>query len=132
MNETTPTRPRWMTAMAALCALSVVFLVYRDLAIPAVREVEVWLGYELRGRAALLTAPLHWAIPALGAWAYWTRQRWIPLATALYLHCVALSHLIWSETSANGRGWAIGLVQAALFTALAIPFWRAHRAARAR
>jgi hypothetical protein len=132
MNEAARPRPHWMTAMAALCALGVAFLVYRDLAIPAVRDVEVWLGFELRGRAALLTAPLHWAILAVGAWAHWTRQRWIPLATALYLHYVALSHLVWSETSANGRGWAIGLAQAAFFSALAIPFWRKHRSERAR
>jgi hypothetical protein len=132
MKDTTAKRPHWMTAMAGLCALSAAFLIYRDLAIPAVRDVEVWLGFELRGRAALLTAPLHWAIPAAGAWAFWTRKRWIPLATALYLHYVALSHLIWSEASPNGRGWAMGLLQAAFFSALAIPFWRAHRAARAR
>jgi len=132
MNGTTAARPPWMTAMAALCALGVAFLVYRDVAIPAVRDVEVWLGFELRGRAALLTAPLHWALLALGAWAYFTQQRWIALATALYLHYVALSHLVWSEASPNGRGWQIGLVQAAFFSALAIPFWRAHRAARAR
>jgi len=132
MNEATPRRPRWMTAMAAVCAFNVVFLVYRDLAIPAVRDVEVWLGYELRGRAALLTAPIHWGIFTMGAWAYWTRQRWIPLATALYLHYVSLSHLIWSESSPNGRGWAVGLLQAAFFSALAIPFWRRHRAECAR
>jgi hypothetical protein len=125
-------RPGWMTAMAAFCALGTAFLVYRDLAIPAVREVEVWLGFELRGRAALLSAPLHWAILALGAWAFWTQQRWVALATALYLHYVALSHAIWSVASPSGRGLPVGLLQAALFSALAIPFWRAHRAARAR
>ena len=121
-----------MTAMAALCAFGCAFLVYRDFAIPEVRDVEVWLGFELRGRAALLSAPLHWAILGVGAWAYWTQQRWIALATALYLHYVALSHGIWSEVSANGRGWRIGLAQAALFSALAIPFWVKHRRGRAR
>lgn len=125
-------RPRWMTALAALCALGAVFLATRDLAIPEVRDVEVWLGFELRGRAALLSAPLHWAILGIGAWAYWTQQRWIPLATALYLHYVALSHLIWSEASPHGRGWKMGLLQAALFSALAIPFWRARPRARPR
>jgi hypothetical protein len=119
-----------MTAMAVLCAFGTAFLIYRDLTQPEVRDVEVWLGFELRGRAALLTAPLHWAILAAGAWAYFTQQRWIALATALYLHYVALSHLIWSETSDNGRGWPAGLLQAAAFSALAIPFWRAHRRQR--
>ena len=117
--------------MAALCALGTAFLAYRDLTLPAVRDVEVWLGFELRGRAALLTAPLHWAILGVGAWAYWTEQRWIARATAIYLHYVALSHLIWSEASPIGRGWRIGLAQAAGFSALAIPFWWKHRAERA-
>lgn len=118
--------------MAALCALGTGFLIYRDLAIPEVRGVEVWLGFELRGRAALASAPLHWAILGAGAWAYWTARRWIPLATALYLHYVALSHLIWNQVGSRGRGWPLGLAEAALFSALAIPFWRAHRAARSR
>ena len=125
-------RPLWMTAMSALCAFGALFLIYRDFAIPAVRDVEVWFGVELRGTAALATAPLHWAILTVGAWAHWTQQRWIALATAVYLHYVAFSHLVWSEASPHGRGWAMGLLQAALFSALAIPFWRAHRAARAR
>jgi hypothetical protein len=121
-----------MTAMAALCAGGALFLVWRDLTLPEVRDVEVWLGFELHGRAAFLTAPLHWAILGVGAWAYWTQQRWIALATALYLHYVALSHLVWSEQSPHGRGWLAGLAQAAAFSALAIPFWLRHRAARAR
>jgi hypothetical protein len=118
--------------MAALCAFGTLFLIYRDVAIPEVRDVEVWFGVELRGPAALATAPLHWAILAVGAWAYWTQRSWIALATTVYLHYVALSHLIWSEASPNGRGWPMGVLQAAFFSALALPFWRAHRAARAR
>jgi len=125
-------RPHWMTGMAALCALGTGWLIFRDLTLPEVRNVEVWLGFELHGRAALLTAPLHWAILATGAWAYFTQRRWIALATALYLHYVALSHLIWSEASDNGRGWPTGLLQAAAFSALAIPFWWKHRTRAAR
>ena len=122
----------WMRGMAAFCAIACVFLVYRDLMVPEVRDVEVWLGFELRGRAALLSAPLHWAILALGAWAYWTKQRWIALATALYLFYVAVSHLIWSEASPNGRGWPMGLLQAAGFTALGALFLFADRRGRPR
>jgi hypothetical protein len=122
----------WMRGMAAFCAISCAFLVYRDLMVPEVREVEVWLGFELHGRAALLSAPLHWAILALGAWAYWTKQRWIALATAFYLFYVAGSHLIWSEASPNGRGWPMGLLQAAGFATLGALFLFAHRRSRSR
>jgi hypothetical protein len=119
---------RWSLSLALLCTAGALFLVWRDLTIAEVRDVEVWLGFELRGRAALLTAPLHWALLAFGGCAWATRQPWIPRATALYLHYVALSHLVWSEQSPNGRGWPAGLLQATLFSALALPFWRLHRA----
>lgn len=127
MTDASSPRPHLLTALATLCALSVVFLVYRDLALPEVRDTEVWLGFELHGRAAQLTAPLHWALLALGAWAFWTQQRWITLAAALYLFYVALSHLIWSEASANGRGWPVGLAQATGFSALGAAFLHAAR-----
>ena len=53
--------------MALFCAGTVVILVVRDLALPEVRDTEVWFGLELRGPLARATAPLHWAIFALGA-----------------------------------------------------------------
>ena len=109
-----------MTALAGYCLVTVVFLVLRDLFHPEAREVEVWLGFELRGRAALLTAPLHWAIFALGAWAFWTRRPWIVPAAAGYAFYVAFSHLVWSEVSPHGNGWRMGLLQAA---ALSVPGW---------
>jgi drug/metabolite transporter (DMT)-like permease len=124
-------RPLWMTGMALFCAGTVLFLLWYDLATDS-RDVEVWLGFELRGRAARLTAPLHWAIFAAGAWAFWTRQRWIALATALYIAYVAVSHLIWSEVSPNGNGWPIGLLQMLGIGVFAIPFWIHHRRSRAR
>jgi hypothetical protein len=125
-------RPRWMTAMALLCAGTVLFLVPRDLFFPATRDVEVWFGFELRGTAALLTAPLHWLIFAAGAWGFWTQRPWIVPAAAAYAFYVALSHLVWSEASPNGRGWLVGLAQTA---ALSIPGWlllHAHRSRRVR
>ena len=109
-------RPLWMTALAVFCLLTVVFLVPRDLFFPETRDVEVWLGFELRGRAARLTAPLHWAIFAVGAWGFWRAKPWIVPAAAAYVFYVAVSHVIWSEASPNGRGWPMGLVQAALIS----------------
>lgn len=111
-----PTRqqPGWMTIGAALCAATVVVSVFRDLFLPASREVEVWLGLEFTGWIAYATAPLHWAIFAVGAWAFWTGRPWIVPAAAGYLFYAAFSHLVWSEASPHGRGWPIGLVQAAV------------------
>jgi len=105
-------RTRAETGLALLCAATVVFLAARDLLLPETGDVEVWLGFELRGTAALLSAPLHWALFALGAWAFWRARPWIWPAAAAYVFYVAASHLIWSEASPNGRGWPMGLLQA--------------------
>ena len=106
MNTETPpaSRPSWMTALAIACLATVVLLVSRDLFVARTRDVEVWLGFEVRGTAALLTAPLHWAVFGIGAWGFWHRRRWILPSAAAYAFYVAFSHLVWSEASPNGRG----------------------------
>jgi hypothetical protein len=116
-----------MTALAAFCLLSVLFLVPRDLFVAHTRDVEVWFGFELHGAAARLSAPLHWAIFAVGAWGFWRARPWIVPAAAGYCFYVAASHLVWSEASPNGQGWPMGVAQAAV---LSLPGWlllRAHR-----
>jgi hypothetical protein len=120
------------TALAVFCVVTVLFLVSRDLFLPHVRDVEVWFGFELRGVAARLTAPLHWAIFAFGAWAAWRARPWALPAAAGYAFLVAASHLVWSEASPNGGGWPTGLLHA---TALSLPGFvllAAHRRSRLR
>jgi hypothetical protein len=129
----TPPRPWWMTGLALFCVVTVLFLVPRDLFFAETRDVEVWLGFEVRGTPALLTAPIHWSIFLIGAWGFWTQRSWILPAAAGYAFYVALSHLVWSEASPNGRGWPIGLVQA---MALSVPgfllLWGHRTTARSR
>lgn len=123
-------RPRAARArklLALFCAATVIFLAARDLLLPEIRDVEVWLGFELHGRAALLTAPLHWAIFAFGAFAFWRAKPWIWPAAAGYVLYVAVSHLIWSEASPNGRGWPAGLAQAAALSLIAVLLLRLRR-----
>lgn len=134
MNPPNPpaSRPRWMTAMSLFCLATLLFLIPRDLFHPPTRDVEVWLGFELRGAAALLTAPLHWLIFAVGAWAFWTGKRWIVPAAAAYAFYVAFSHLVWSEVSPNGNGWLVGLAQAIALSIPGLLLLRAHRARRDR
>src|SRR5512134_106359 len=122
------TRPPWMTALAVFCAGTVLFLVPRDLFFAETRDVEVWFGFELRGRAALLTAPLHWAIFAIGAWGFWRTRPWIVPCAAAYVFYVALSHLVWSEASPHGNGWRIGLLQAAAISIPGVLLLRAQHA----
>ena len=121
-------RTRAETTLALCCAATVVFLAARDLLLPEIRDVEVWGGFEVRGRAAQLTAPLHWAVFAFGAWAFWRAKPWIWTAAAAYMFYVAVSHLVWSEASPNGRGWPMGLLQAAGFSLLGVWLSRLRRA----
>ena len=122
-------RPWWARCATAFCAATVVFLMVRDLAIPEARNTEVWFGFELTGRAAQLTAPLHWAIFALGAWGFWRMRPWIWPWASVYAFGIAASHLVWNLTSPHGGGWRTGLVQAALFSlpALALLYARPAR-----
>ena len=116
-----------MTALALFCLGSVLFLVVRDFTLPHVREVEVWFGFEVRGALALFTAPLHWAIFLIGAWGFWFQRPWILPAAAAYEFYIAVSHLIWNQTSPNGLGWTAGIAEALAFS---VPAWlllRAHR-----
>ena len=101
--------------MAIFCAVTLLFLVYRDLALPEVARVEVWLGIEVHGVWARWSAPLHWAIFAGAALAFWRAWRPIwPLAIG-YSAYVAASHLIWNLTSPAGGGLLAGLLQTLLF-----------------
>ena len=124
----TPPRSRLETALALFCFATVAFLVPRDLFDPSARDVEVWGGLELHGRAAQATAPLHWALFATGGWAFFTRRPWIWRAAAAYAFYVALSHLVWSEASPNGHGLRAGVAQ---MLALSLPgLWLLREARR--
>ncbi len=127
LATTEPDRPRWMTVLAALCLATVVISVARDLFWPDSRWVEVWFGFELRGWPALLTAPIHWAIFAVGALAFWRGQAWVVPCAAAYLFYAAFSHLVWSEASPHGRGWPIGLLQALAISSAGYALWRRSR-----
>jgi hypothetical protein len=83
---------------------------------PEVRAVEVWFGYEVRGWLALATAPLHYAIFAAGAYAFWQGHGWAWSWAAGYAFYVALSHLAWNVTSDNGDGLEAGIIQLVLFS----------------
>ena len=127
VQQETPPRPWWMTALAVFCLATVAFLVPRDLFYPETRDVEVWFGFELRGAAALATAPIHWAIFLVGAWGFWFQRPWILPWAAGYAFYIAFCHAVWSEASPNGQGWAMGLLQALAFSIPGFLLLHAHR-----
>lgn len=127
MADSASPRPWWMTLLAGVSLLTLLVAVTSDLFFPGARSTEVWFGFEITGPLALLTAPIHWIIFGVGAWALWTQQPWALSAFAGYLFYSALSHLVWSEASAHGRGWPIGLLQAVAISAIALLVLRARR-----
>jgi hypothetical protein len=134
MSEPTTEETRrvtlWMRALAAVCLVTLVAGVVRDLFVADSRAVEVWLGFEVRGWPALATAPLHWALFGLATWAFWTGRPWVVPWAAAYLFYAAVSHLVWSEASPSGRGWPIGLAQAVGIAAAGGLLLRMHRRRR--
>ena len=114
-----------MTTAAVFCTAVLLITVPSDLFVADARNVEVWLGFELRGPLALLTSPIHWAIFATGAWAFWNGQRWIVPWAVAYVLYVAVAHLVWSVASPHGRGWPIGLLQALAIATVALLLHRA-------
>jgi len=116
-----------MTALALFCAASVVFLLLRDLFVAHPRDVEVWFGFELRGSAAQMTAPLHWVLFGLGAWGFWQQRPWILPAAVAYEAYIAISHLVWNLVSPNGLGLLAGIAEAVLFSIPALLLARAFQ-----
>ena len=113
--------------MAVGCMVTVLVTMIGDFFLEGARDTEVWFGFEVTGRAAWLTAPLHWAFFAVCSWAFWTRKPWIVRMAAAYAFYAALSHLVWSEVSENGRGWSIGLLQATAISSVGFLLLRAGR-----
>ena len=121
-----------MTALAVLAATIVTVAVIRDVFVPAARAVEVWGGFEITGWLAIATAPIHWALFAIAAWAFWNDRRWILPWAAAYVFYAAVSHVVWSEVSPHGRGWRIGVLQALALSAFALVLLRARRSTTSR
>ncbi len=128
-DDTSPgrARPWWMTAMAVGCALTVALTMFGDFFIEAARDTEVWLGFEITGTSARVTAPLHWIFFAVCSWGFWTQKPWVVRVAAAYAFYAAFSHIVWSEVSESGRGWPIGVLQATAISAVGVLLLRAGR-----
>lgn len=85
---------------------------------------EVWFGIMLRGTAAKLTEPLHWALYAALAFGLWKERGWAWLGSAFWLAQIGVGSLIWSLGEEGGRyGW-MGLAAVLLFGVWAAALWR--------
>lgn len=120
-------RPWWMNVLFAFCLyMALVYVPFDLFWKPVATDEEVWFGYLLRGWAAKLTEPLHWAIYAAGAYGFWKMRPWMWPWAAIYSAQVSLGMLVWNLRDARGRGVVGGVVAALVFLGPTLALWRAR------
>lgn len=92
---------------------------------PVAVDREVWFGFMLTGWAAKLTAPLHWAIYAAGAYGFWKMKPWMWPWASLYVAQIAFGMGVWSLLDPRGGPW-VGAVSVAVMAVPAIALWRSR------
>ncbi len=120
-------RPWWMNALFAFCLyMTFVYMPFDLFAKSVASDEEVWFGFMLRGWAAKLTEPLHWAIYAAGAYGFWKMRPWMWPWAAVYAAQVSFGMLVWNLRDARGRGWLGGVFTALVFLVPTLALWRAR------
>ena len=120
-------RPGWMNALMVFCAyMALIYMPFDLFWKPVEEDVEVWFGIMLRGWAAKMTEPLHWAIYAAGGWGFYRMRSWMWPWAALYVAQIAVGMLVWSVVAERGWGIAAGLAAAVPFSILAAVLWRSR------
>jgi len=120
-------RPWWMNLIFAFCVyMTFIYMPFDLFWKPVAQDEEVWFGITLHGWPAKLTAPLHWAIYAAGAWGFWKMRSWMWPWASVYVAQVSFSMLVWNLLDPRGAGWIAGLVAALVFLLPAVALWRAR------
>ncbi len=120
-------RPWWMNIMFGFCLYMTFIYMPFDLFIkPVAEDAEVWFGVLLRGWAAKLTEPLHWAIYAALGYGFWKMRPWMWPWAAVYAAQISIGMLVWSLLDARGGGWLSGSIAGGLFAVPAVALWRAR------
>ena len=118
-------RPWWMNAMWAFCLyMTFIYMPYDVFLKPVAQDEEVWFGFVLHGWAAKLTAPVHWAIYAAGAWGFWKLSAWMWPWAALYAGQVAIAMAVWNLIDPRGGGWLAAALSGGLFLVPTVALWR--------
>lgn len=127
LADTLSRRPWWMNILFAFCLyMTFIYMPYDVLFKPVAQDEEVWFGIVLHGWAAKLTAPLHWAIYAAGAWGFWKMSAWMWPWAALYAAQVAIAMAVWNVIDPRGDGLLMAGVSGALFLVPTVALWRAR------
>jgi len=126
-------QPRPVGGVFLFCAfMTFVYMPYDVLVKPFTQALadaeEVWFGYMLRGTAAKLTEPLHWAIYAALTLGFYRERPWVWPCAALYTLQVSVASFVWSVLygSYGPLGMLASVGVSLLFVALARAIWRAR------
>jgi hypothetical protein len=117
-------RPWWMNIMLVFCAfMTFIYMPFDLFWKPVAEDQEVWFGFLVTGWAAKATAPLHWAIYALGFVGFRGMKPWMHPWAALYVMQIAIGMLVWSVLDERSPGWWSGVPVFAVFTGMAWLLW---------
>jgi len=119
-------RPWWMNILFVWCAILAIGVPFELLSRPVAEDIEVWFGFELTGWLAKGGGLLHVLLFTAGTWGFWKIRAWMWPWASVYVAQVAISHLVWSELSPDGRGWRTGLIQAVGISIIGVLLWRAR------
>jgi short-subunit dehydrogenase len=107
--------------------LTFVFMPWDFFVKPVAEDAEAWFGFLLRGWAAKLTEPLHWAIYGAATYGFWRMRSWMWPWAAVYVAQVAIGMLVWGLVYVGGlRGLVAGGVSAVLIGMIALALWRSR------
>jgi short-subunit dehydrogenase len=128
LGEVLGRRPWWMNALMFFCVyMTVVYMPWDLFVKPVAEDAEVWFGILLRGWAAKVTEPLHWAIYAAGAYGFWRMRPWMWPWAAVYAAQMTIGMFVWSVAYVGGvRGWILALLLLAVFSGLTLALWAAR------
>ncbi len=121
-------RPWWMNALMIFCLyMTFIFMPWDFFMKPFAHAEEAWFGILLRGWAAKLTEPLHWAIYAAGAYGFWRMRAWMWPWAAVYAAQVAFGMWLWPILYIGGaRGWLSGFAAFVPLALITRALWRAE------
>src|SRR6185436_17275146 len=78
LGERFAERPWWMNVLLVFSAfMTFVYMPWDFFFKPVLADEEAWFGILLRGPAAKLTEPLHWAIYAARTYGFWRMRPWM-------------------------------------------------------
>lgn len=119
-------RPPWMNALLLFCSfMTFIYMPWDFFIKPVAADEEAWFGFLLRGPAAKLTEPLHWAIYAAGMYGLWRMRPWMWPWAAAYSASVTFGMFVWPLVYIGGlRGVLLAVLGAIPFALLTRALWR--------